>query len=345
MADIFISYKKEDARRVEPIARALAQAGYEVWWDHNIPPGRTYRDVIGAGLATSACVMVIWSNLSASAQWVLDEADEGKKRGVLLPVLIDDVEPPYGFRQIEAASLVGWSGDPHDSEWANLLSSVAHFVGRPPGGPPKPFVTPSARPPAPRSARAEPVERRGSPLGPLLGVATIAAIAGGGYAAWNAGVLPGAPAARSQPAEDNAADEHDSALGEDAPAQNADDAPSERRDVAVPGDPLQTFFASGYVYCDAKLVADFWGGADIGETKTNIGWKILNGIGANVTEILQLSRNAGNACEWSDTGYSYADAERLAAIWGLAEPYQAKLRVASYLTNGERALVERALGR
>ena len=107
---------------------------------------------------------------------------------------------------------------------------------------------------------------------------------------------------------------------------------------------MQTFFASGYVYCDAKLVAEFWGD-DIGETKATIGLKILNGLGSAVADILNSSRQAGHSCEWSDTGYTYADAERLASIWGLAEPYQAKLRVASYVTNGQGSVVDKALGR
>ncbi len=195
MTEIFISYKKEDARRAEPIARALANAGYEVWWDHHIPPGRTYREVIGAALSSAKCVIVIWSTLSASAQWVLDEADEGKKRNVLLPLLIDDVEIPYGFRQIEAARLVGWSGDTSDPEWINMLASVSHFVGRAPGGPPRPFAAPSSRE-SPRRGAANAAtgsgsrEQRSLPWGPVLGVVVATAlVGGGGYAAWRAGMF------------------------------------------------------------------------------------------------------------------------------------------------------------
>lgn len=348
MTDIFISYKKEDVRRVEPIARALAQAGYEVWWDHNIPPGRTYRDVIGAALGSSKCVMVIWSTLSASAQWVLDEADEGKKRNVLLPLLIDDVEIPYGFRQIEAARLVDWAGDTSDPEWQNLLSSVAHFVGRDPGGPPRPFATPSARPsPRPVEAprvQAQPSPQRSSALGPIIGVVAAAALVGGGaYAAWRAGWI-GAPPTQEL-AEEGAAEE--AAAGEEgAPAEGdatAGEAPV-RQLVAVAGDPFQSYFASGYMFCDAKLVGDFWG-QDIGETKMALGNKIINGYGEVIEEILQNARNAGHACDWTDTGYSYEDAEALAGVWSLETPYDAKLRVAALVTNGESWRVDRALGR
>jgi hypothetical protein len=174
MTDVFISYKKEDLPRIEPIARALANAGYEVWWDHRIPAGRSYRDVIVAALQTAKCVIVVWSNLSANAQWVLDEADEGKKRGVLLPLVIDDVEIPYGFRQIEAARLVGWSGDTTDPEWQNALSAVAHFVGRPPGAePPKPFVAPHA--PKVEAPAAKPKSKRAPVIGGIVAALVVAA--------------------------------------------------------------------------------------------------------------------------------------------------------------------------
>jgi hypothetical protein len=196
MTDVFISYKKEDAARVEPIARALARAGYEVWWDHSIPPGRSYREVIGAQLQSAKCVVVVWSRLSVDGQWVLDEADAGKQRNVLLPIMIDDVEIPYGFRQIEAARLTGWTGDANDHEWANALAAVAHFVGRPPGGAPKPFAVPTARP-APQAStvlQSVPQEKSGGGMGPaLIGVALVALLAGGGYYAWSSGLIGRGP--------------------------------------------------------------------------------------------------------------------------------------------------------
>lgn len=199
MVDVFVSYKKEDVARVEPIARALAQAGYDVWWDHRIPPGRSYRDVIGAALQSAKCVIVVWSDKSANAQWVLDEADEGKKRNVLLPLLIDDVEIPYGFRQIEAARLVGWSGDPTHPEWRAALESVGHFVGRAAGGPPKPLVTNVTAPIAPPAGEAK--ARKGGALGAvLLAAAMIAIVGGGGYYAWSTGLI-GAPAPQAAPIE------------------------------------------------------------------------------------------------------------------------------------------------
>ncbi|MEO0467545.1 MAG: toll/interleukin-1 receptor domain-containing protein, partial [Pseudomonadota bacterium] len=145
MTDVFVSYKKEDVARVQPIAEALAQAGYDVWWDHRIPPGRTYRDVIGAALDTAKCVIVVWSDNSTKSQWVLDEADVGAKRRVLLPILIDNIMPPLGFTQIEAARLLDWSGDTEALEWKHTVEAVGHLVGRAPGtAPPVQISMPSS---------------------------------------------------------------------------------------------------------------------------------------------------------------------------------------------------------
>ena len=232
MVDVFISYKKEDAKRVEPVARALAQAGYDVWWDHRIPPGRTYRDVICAALQTARCVVVVWSKLSTKAQWVLDEADEGKKRGVLLPLMIDDVEIPYGFRQIEAARLTGWSGDPRHPEWRDALEAIGQLVGRRPGGPPKQFAAPAP------VARPKP-ERASGGAGGLLAAFLLGVIVlGGGYFAWQSGWIN----AREQP--DTIADAAPDAPAVD-PDQPADAAPegetrgAQRNESARPATPQE----------------------------------------------------------------------------------------------------------
>jgi hypothetical protein len=103
-----------------------------------------------------------------------------------------------------------------------------------------------------------------------------------------------------------------------------------------------TYASSGYTYCDAKLIGDLWG-ISVDAAKVQIGQKIRNGIGGNIPSVLRLSRQAGNECSWEDTGYSYEDAEALAQLWATDTPYDAKLKVARYMTNGQRAIVERAL--
>jgi hypothetical protein len=59
---------------------------------------------------------------------VLEEAEDGNRRGVLVPVLIDAVSPPIGFRAVQASNLTGWDGN---AGAPALLQLVAALGGRP----------------------------------------------------------------------------------------------------------------------------------------------------------------------------------------------------------------------
>jgi cation transport ATPase len=113
MDDIFISYASEDRPRVEPLVKALEAQGWSVFWDRTIPVGKTWRQVIGAALENARSVIVAWSRESIKSEWVQEEADRGRIRNILIPILIDDVIPPLGFGAIQAADLKNW--DPAQS--------------------------------------------------------------------------------------------------------------------------------------------------------------------------------------------------------------------------------------
>jgi TolB-like protein/Tfp pilus assembly protein PilF len=96
--DVFVSYAREDRDRVQPVVDALEGAGLSVWWDSHIRPGAGFDDEIQAALDAARAVVVLWSSASIASQWVKEEAREGLRREVLVPVCIDAVEPPLGFR-------------------------------------------------------------------------------------------------------------------------------------------------------------------------------------------------------------------------------------------------------
>ena len=98
MSDIFISYASEDRPWAQRLAKALEAQGWSIWWDRNIPPGKNFDEVIEAELDVSRCVIVIWSKVSVAKRWVRVEAEEGLKRGVLIPVHFEDVQVPLAFR-------------------------------------------------------------------------------------------------------------------------------------------------------------------------------------------------------------------------------------------------------
>src|SRR5207245_1184893 len=58
---------------------------------------------------------------SVRSRWVVEEATAALERGVLVPVLLDQVKPPVGFLTIHAANLVDWSGTQDDPRLQQLL--------------------------------------------------------------------------------------------------------------------------------------------------------------------------------------------------------------------------------
>jgi hypothetical protein len=130
-ADIFLSYKRADREAVEPLARQLEAQGWNVWWDPVITPGESYSVAIRAALEQAKCVIVVWSHGSIDSHWVLDEASHGRDRGMLVPVVIDGVSPPLGFRQVQAIDLSGWSGRPDDPRMHQLFAGVRRVLCEP----------------------------------------------------------------------------------------------------------------------------------------------------------------------------------------------------------------------
>jgi len=131
MADIFLSYAKENKARVAPLAEHLMAHGWTVWWDPKIPTGQTWADIIERELNRAKCVVVVWSQASVGNGWVKKEARRGLKRKVLMPVMIENVEIPLEFEDVQAANLIDWGGNlPHSGVDA-LLDDISTLLGPP----------------------------------------------------------------------------------------------------------------------------------------------------------------------------------------------------------------------
>ena len=132
MSDIFISYSREDRVRVKPLAEALQNTcGWSVWWDVRIPAGQTFDEVIEAALDEARCVIVVWSEISIKSHWVKTEAAEGRGRGILVPVSIDNVRIPLAFRRIQAANFISWKGDTNAEDFQKLWADITSVLGEP----------------------------------------------------------------------------------------------------------------------------------------------------------------------------------------------------------------------
>jgi hypothetical protein len=70
MTDVFVSYASEDRERVRKLASALETRGWSVWWDRKIIAGQTFDQVIEHEIETAKSVVVLWSKVSISSEWV-----------------------------------------------------------------------------------------------------------------------------------------------------------------------------------------------------------------------------------------------------------------------------------
>lgn len=173
MTDIFISYAHEDQAFVRRIVSALEAEGFSVWWDHTIPPGKTWNTYIARGIEEARACIVVWSQHSAASKWVMEEATLANDGEKLLPVSIDGSPPPMGFRSMQSAQLQGWSGDKNNAQWQLLVHEARGVVGA--AGDGGASVRPAYRPPKPR---------RGAPVGFIVGAAGTAIAIAVGIAAF-----------------------------------------------------------------------------------------------------------------------------------------------------------------
>ena len=130
MAEIFISYASENRERARGLAQVLGARGWSVWWDREIPLGKSFADVIEKALGEAKCVIVLWSAVSIASEWVRNEASEAKRRGILIPVFIEPVDAPLAFRLLNGADLRDWHVDATDAEFDRLVERVTQLLGQ-----------------------------------------------------------------------------------------------------------------------------------------------------------------------------------------------------------------------
>jgi len=182
VGDVFLSYAREDRARAEQVARGLEAAGVQVFWDNEIPPGQTWADYIETKLTQCRALIVLWSAESTKSQWVREEARMGRDKGVLIPAMIDNVQAPFGFGEVQAANLSSWTGDANHPDWRRFVEAVRGAQSREPT--PRPMASEPPRvQPAMSAPSIEAPKKKGVPawvwvVGGVVGIVVLLGIIG-----------------------------------------------------------------------------------------------------------------------------------------------------------------------
>jgi hypothetical protein len=135
VADIFISYAREDAVRAGALAAAFVELGWSVWFDDSIRAGAPFDAVIDQQLDAAACVVVIWSRASVASNWVRAEASAADDQAKLVPIAFEPgLRVPVRFRQLQVSHLTSTDVSEPTDDARRLLADIAHLTGKRPDG-------------------------------------------------------------------------------------------------------------------------------------------------------------------------------------------------------------------
>jgi hypothetical protein len=126
MHELFISYCRHDSDAANALADTLSKAGLSVWLDRDaIQEGAAFDTQIEEAIAQTRVVIVIWSEHSVKSHWVRAEAAYALGKHKLLPISIDQSEPPLQFMQIQTIDFRYWDRTSNHHAFQQLAGALA----------------------------------------------------------------------------------------------------------------------------------------------------------------------------------------------------------------------------
>lgn len=97
MADIFISYAREDEDVTRRLSYLFELEEWSDWWDPQIPLGTDFRRRVATEILAARCLVVLWSRKSRSSRWVSWEVEQARQHGrPIAQLTLDDAADDVG---------------------------------------------------------------------------------------------------------------------------------------------------------------------------------------------------------------------------------------------------------
>lgn len=129
LADIFLSYNREDQAIADHFVQGFEAAGLSVWWDKRLRAGEAYDEVTEAALRNAKAVVVLWSKRSVASRWVRAEATLAQRCNTFVPCMIEPCDRPIMFELTQTEDLSNWRGEAEDPIWKAFVAHVSEVVG------------------------------------------------------------------------------------------------------------------------------------------------------------------------------------------------------------------------
>ncbi|MBX3429705.1 MAG: TIR domain-containing protein [Hyphomonadaceae bacterium] len=135
MADVFISYKRDERSAVEQIAARLNSLGLTIWFDAGMSAGESFNSEIDREARAAKAILVCWSPAARQSEWVNAEAMIGFEQKKLAACYVagpDNFSAPTPFNATHAEDLRAWLAAPSEthSGWKSVLRRIGQLCGR-----------------------------------------------------------------------------------------------------------------------------------------------------------------------------------------------------------------------